>query len=156
MEEEVKDLINKGNAIISDLKELVDKDAAVFEPLSKAYGLPKNTPEEAKYKDETMEKCCKAACLVPMEIMKKAYEGIKIHARMGEIGTMSAISDVGCGVVFLKSALIAGSLNVIINLNTIKDEDFVDDAQKQMNELLEKGSAMADETLKLVMTKLSN
>ena len=102
-----------------------------------------------------MEKCCKAACLVPMEIMKKAYEGIKIHARMGEIGTMIAISDVGCGVVFLKSALIAGSLNVIINLNSIKDQDFVDDNRKQMDLMLEEGSEIADKTLNLVVAKLT-
>jgi formiminotetrahydrofolate cyclodeaminase len=154
VEGEVKELIAKGDKVILKLKELVDKDAEVFEPLSKAYGLPKNTPEEAKFKEETMENCCKAACGVPMEIMRAAFEGIKIHARMGEIGTMIAISDVGCGVVFLKSALIAGSLNVIINLNTIKDQAFVSTTQKEMDELLQTGSKLADDTLALVISKL--
>ena len=154
VEGEVKELIAKGDKVILKLKELVDKDAEVFEPLSKAYGLPKSTPEEAKFKEETMENCCKAACGVPMEIMRAAFEGIKIHARMGEIGTMIAISDVGCGVVFLKSALIAGSLNVIINLNTIKDQAFVSTTQKEMDELLQTGSKLADDTLALVISKL--
>jgi formiminotetrahydrofolate cyclodeaminase len=154
VEGEVKDLIANGEEIIAKLKRLVDKDAEVFEPLSKAYGLPKNTPEEAKFKEETMENCCKTACGVPMEIMRAAFAGIKIHARMGQIGTMIAISDVGCGVVFLKSALISGSLNVIINLNTIKDQAFLSATRKEMNELLESGSKMADETLALVMSKL--
>ncbi len=154
VEGEVKELIAKGDKIIGQLKKLVDKDAEVFEPLSKAYGLPKNTPEEAKYKEETMENCCKVACGVPMEIMRAAFEGIKIHARMGEIGTMIAISDVGCGVVFLKSALIAGSLNVIINLNTIKDQAFVSATRQEMDDLMNRGSKMADETLALVISKL--
>jgi formiminotetrahydrofolate cyclodeaminase len=154
VEGEVKELIARGDAIILKLKRLVDRDAEVFEPLSKAYGLPKNTAEEAKFKEETMEKCCKEACAVPMEIMREAFEGIKVHARMGQIGTMIAISDVGCGVAFLKSALIAGSLNVIINLNTIKDPQFLSATRKEMEELLETGSKMADDTLSLVLSKL--
>jgi methenyltetrahydrofolate cyclohydrolase len=154
VEGEVIELIAKGEAVIVKLKRLVDKDAEVFEPLSKAYGLPKNTPEEVKFKEETMENCCKTACGVPMEIMRAAFEGIKIHARMGQIGTMIAISDVGCGVVFLKSALISGSLNVIINLNTIKDQAFLSATRKEMDELLSTGSKMADETLALVISKL--
>lgn len=154
VEGEVKDLVAQGERIILELQKLVDKDAEVFEPLSKAYGLPKSTPEEAKFKEETMEACCKTACGVPMEIMRAAFEGIKIHARMGQIGTMIAISDVGCGVTFLKSALIAGSLNVIINLNAIKDQAFCAATRKEMEDLLDTGSKMADETLALVLSKL--
>lgn len=155
VEGEVKDLLERGSKIIAELETLVDKDAEVFEPLSKAYGLPKKTPEEAKHKEETMEQCCKTACSVPMEIMRKAYEGIRVHERMGQIGTMIAISDVGCGVVFLKSALIAGSLNVIINLNAIKDQAFIAAAREEMDRLLTDGSKIADETLGLVISKLT-
>lgn len=154
VEDEVKDLIEKGSKVIEELKVLVDKDAEVFEPLSKAYGLPKDTPEQAKIKEETLENCSKEACSVPMEIMRKAYEGIKIHERMGQIGTMIAISDVGCGVVFLKAALISGSLNVIINLNSIKDQEYVKATTEEMNQLLTDGSRIADETLELVINKI--
>lgn len=155
VEEEVKDLVAKGSVIIQKLETLVDKDAEVFEPLSKAYGLPKNTPEEKAYKEKTMEDCCKTACSVPMEIMRNAYAGIKLHERMGQIGTMIAISDVGCGVAFMKAALVSGSLNVIINLNTIKDQDFVNTTREEMNTLLKDGTRIADETFELVVSKLT-
>ncbi len=154
VEDEVKALIAKGDQVITDLKALVDKDAEVFEPLSKAYGLPKDTPEQLAYKEEVMEKCSKDACGVPLEIMRKSYEGIKIHEHMGQIGTMLAISDVGCGVVFLKSALISGMLNVVINLNTIKDQEYVSKTRAEMNRLLTDGSNIADATLDLVLSKL--
>jgi formiminotetrahydrofolate cyclodeaminase len=86
--------------------------------------------------------------------MRQAYEGIKIHQRMGVIGTMIAISDVACGVVFLKAALISGSLNVIININGIKDQEFNKAAKAEMDQLLADGSEIADETLALVIGKL--
>ena len=103
---------------------------------------------------ETMEACGKTACSVPLDIMRQAYEGIKIHRRMGDIGTMIAISDVACGVVFLKAALISGSLNVIININGIKDQEFNKAAKEEMDRLLADGSKIADETLELVLGKL--
>lgn len=155
VEDEVQSLLAQGSTIIEDLKTLVDRDAEVFEPLSVAYGLPKDTPEEAAHKAKVMEECSIEACSVPMEIMRKAYAGIKIHQRMEQIGTKLAISDVGCGVVFLKAALISGQLNVLINLGAIKDEKFVEAARNEMKQLLAEGGKIADETLALVVEKIS-
>ncbi len=154
VEDEVLMHLDRGYQIIDKLKNLVDKDAEVFEPLSKAYSLPKETPEEKEYKAKVMEDCSKTACSVPMEIMRKAYEGIKIHQRMGQIGSKLALSDVGCGVVFLKSALVSGHLNVLINLGAIKDEKFLEETTTEMNHLLDEGSKIADETLEAVVDKL--
>lgn len=153
VEDEVKDLLDQGYKIIEELKVLVDKDAEVFEPLSKAYGLPKDTAEEAAHKAKVLEECSKEACSVPMEIMRKSYAGIKIHERMGQIGTKLAISDVGCGVAFLKAALVSGQLNVLINLGAIKDEQFIKETVAEMDHLVEEGSKIADETLKNVVDK---
>lgn len=36
----------QADEIAKEFLELMDKDAEAFEPLSKAYGLPKSTPEE--------------------------------------------------------------------------------------------------------------
>ncbi len=150
VEGEVKDLLERGYRIIADLEALVSRDAEVFEPLSKAYGIPKEDPTRA----ERLEKCAKDACSVPMEIMRKAAEGLRITRRMAEIGSMLAISDAGCAAAFLKAALVAGSLNVVINLNIIKDEAFLSEARKEMNDLLTKGTRVGDETLALVLRKL--
>jgi len=155
VEDEVKKLLAEGSAIIEALKDLVDQDAQVFEPLSKAYGLPKDTPEQAAHKEKVMEECSIEACSVPLEIMRKSYAGIKIHERMGQIGSRLALSDVGCGVVFLKAALISGQLNVMINLGAIKNEIFLKETTAEMKQLVEEGSHLADQTLTDVMKELA-
>ena len=155
VEKEVQELLEKGSRIIDDLKGLVDRDAEVFAPLARAYGLPKDTPEKAAYKEKVMEECSKTACSVPLEIMRQAYAGIKIHERMGQIGSRLAISDVGCGVVFLKAALISGYLNVLINLGAIKDRAYLENTTREVNRLLAEGSRIADETLQVVIEMLS-
>ncbi len=50
VEEDVKEILKEGEVLIQKLEELVNKDAEVFYPLSKAYGLPKNTEEEKHIK----------------------------------------------------------------------------------------------------------
>ncbi|MDA8211681.1 MAG: cyclodeaminase/cyclohydrolase family protein [Clostridia bacterium] len=155
VEDEVKQLLEQGYKVIADLEILVDKDAEVFEPLSKAYGLPKDTPEQAKYREETLENLGKVACSVPMGIMRASYDGIKLTARMAEIGSMLVLSDAACGVVFLKAALIAASMNVIININSIQDQEYVKQTKEEMDRLLAEGTKLADDTLKLVTDKLT-
>ncbi len=154
VEDEIRTLLEQGSQIIEAMKALVDKDAEVFEPLSKAYGLPRETTEQTAHKEKVMEECSIEACSVPLEIMRKAYAGIRIHQRMGQIGTKLAISDVGCGVVFLKAALISGRLNIMINLGAIKNIKFIEETTTEMNRLLLEGSKIADETLALVIEKL--
>lgn len=154
VEEEVKKLVDQGNLVINQLMDLIDKDAVVFAPLSKAYSLPKDTPEQIKHKDEVIEKCCKDACEVPMEIMRKALEGILIQRRMADIGTLIAISDVGCGVTFLKAALIAAHLNVLINFKFIKDQHYIERTRQEMEKLYKAGRKVADETMEVIVNKI--
>jgi len=154
VEPEVIELIKKGETIIQELMALIDEDARVFEPLSKAYSLPKETPEQIQFREETIEQLCKNACQVPMQIMEKAYEGILIHQRMGQIGTTIAISDVGCGVTFLKSTLIAAQLNVLINFKFIQDKNYIEKYSAELKPFFDKGCQVADETLKTVTDKL--
>jgi formiminotetrahydrofolate cyclodeaminase len=91
-----------------------------------------------------------------MDIIKAALEAIKLQARLGEIGSIMALSDVGVGVLCLKAALISGKLNVIINLNGIKDESFVSKVSEEMDALVEEGIKIVDETYAKVEERLKN
>ena len=79
VQEDIKQLLIKAEGLQNDMLELINKDALAFEPLSKAYGLPKDTPEQQQYKAEVMENALKAASSVPYEIMEKCMEAIDLH-----------------------------------------------------------------------------
>jgi len=55
VQEDIKKILKKAEIIQNDLFALIEEDADVFEPLSKAYGLPRNTEEEKFKRDEIME-----------------------------------------------------------------------------------------------------
>ncbi len=144
VQDDIKKILVKAEKLRSEFEVLVQRDADVFEPLSKAYGLPKSTDEEKKYKEEVMEKALKQACAVPLEIMEKALEAICLHGELAEKGTRIAISDVGVGVLFCKAALIGASLNVFINTKLMKDREYAESINKRAEEMIAEGSANAD------------
>lgn len=152
VQEDIKQILTKAEVLQKELIDLVEKDAEVFEPLSKAYGLPKNTDEEIKEREKIMESALKNACSVPLEIMRKALEAIALHQELSIKGTRIAISDVGVGVLFCKSALMGASLNVYINTKLMKDREYADKINHETEMLLEKGSKAADEVYKAVET----
>lgn len=144
-EDVIKDILLKANKIEKDLLDMIDKDAECFLPLSKAYGLPKSTPEEIKIKEETIENALKLACEVPIDIVKTCYEAIKLHEELVDKGSKLALSDVGVGIQCLRAALLSGQLNVLININSIKDEEYVKNIRSEIDELVSKGTKICDE-----------
>ena len=141
VEEEIIEARGQLEAIRDRLVELTDEDARVFEPLSKAYGLPKDTPEEKAFKEQTLEKALYEASLVPMDIMKTVLESMKILEVLGEKGSMIAISDVGVGILFAQAALEGASLNVFINTGLMKNRERAEKLNKTANELIQEGQS---------------
>jgi formiminotetrahydrofolate cyclodeaminase len=104
--------MKKMTEIRNDLISLIDEDAAVFEPLSKAYGLPKETPEQAEEKERIMEKCLKDAASVPVRILDDAAQAVLLLEEFAEKGSKLAVSDAGCGASLCRSAMEGAALNV--------------------------------------------
>lgn len=154
-EEKVQGILDKAGQLQEELLKLIDADAECFLPLSKAYGMPKETEEEKKLKEETLQKCLKSACEVPVAIVKQCYESIKLHEALVDNCSMLAISDVGVGVQALRAAIIGAQLNVIININSIKDEAYVEKVKKETEPLIQDGIKIADEVYGKVVKALS-
>lgn len=153
-EEDIQRIMKEAEALKNRLLELIDEDAQNFFPLSKAYGLPKNTEEEKKIKEETLQKCLKVAIQGPVDIMKVCYDAIKLQEELVDKCSMLAISDVGCGVLLLKGAMQSGWLNVVVNLNSITDEKYVADLRAELVPLMDEGCRICDEVYEKVLAKL--
>lgn len=154
VEAEIIELMKKADVVRAELLKQIDEDARVFEPLSKAYGLPKETEEQKAEKEKIMEACLHDACSVPMEIMVKCCEAIELQKEFAAKGSSLAISDAGVGVAFCKAALQGASLNVFINTKSMKERDYADSLNKQALDMLAKYVPMADEIYESVFARL--
>lgn len=154
VEEEMKELMAKATTLQDELLHLIERDAEVFEPLSKAYGMPRETEEEKAEKARVMEIVLKDACSVPMEIMEKCCEAIEIIVEFAAKGSTLAISDAGVGAAFCKAALQGASLNVYINTKSMKNREYAEELNAKCDAMLEKYTKIADEVFESVLGRL--
>ena len=141
VEEDIKALMVKGDELREKLLECINKDAVAFEPLSKAYGIPKDDPT----RDEVMEKCLHDAAQVPFEILCLCCDAIELQVDFAEKGSVLVISDAGTGVVHCKAALQGAAINVKVNTKSMKDRAYAAEIDKEVDERLAKYGKMADE-----------
>lgn len=144
VEADIIALKEKADALQKDFLRLVEEDAKVFEPLSKAYGMPKDTEEEKAEKARVMEIVLKDACSVPMEIMRKCCEAIDIIEEFAAKGSVIALSDAGVGAAFCKAALYGASLNVFINTKSMANREYAEVLNKEAEEMMAVYGAKAD------------
>ena len=139
-EEEIIALKAKCDALQQELLDQIAADAKGFEPLARAYGIPKDDPN----RDQILEEATVVACQVPVRIMELCCEAIEAIAVFAAKGSRLAVSDAGCGAVCVKAALQAASLNVFINTKTLKNRTLAEEMNARCLGMLDKYCAMAD------------
>jgi len=154
VQEDILLLKSKADTLQASLLSFINQDALVFEPLSKAYKMPKDTEEQKQKRALVMEECLKSASLVPLKIMEKCGEALELMREFADKGSVIAISDAGVGAVLLKSALMGASLNVFINTKEMSDITYAKNMNQKANELLDTYTRLADSIYLDVLERL--
>lgn len=131
-------------------EELIEKDAEAFEPLSKAYSIPRDAP----FRDEEMERCLRMAAEPPMEILRIACRGILIHEKLEKTGSVLAISDVGTGVIMFWAAMYGAAMNVRVNTRLMKDRAYAEALNSEAESLMAAHWKIADKVYETVWERL--
>ena len=156
VEAEMYDIIAECDELSAEFIELIQKDADGFLPLSKAYGLPTETEEQKKYKEETLERELVHAAAVPFEIMEKCARAIELSAIVAEKGSKLVVSDAACAINTCMSALKCASLNVYINTKFMKDKEKAFELNEKADKLISDSSELADKVFCEVMNSMKN
>ncbi len=154
VEAEMQELMAQATRLQGELLTLMDKDAEAFEPLSRAYGLPKDTPEQQAEKARIMEEALRVASAAPLEIMEKCCEALDLMKEFAAKGSVLALSDAGVGAVFCKAALEGASLNVFINTKAMGDREYAEALNAKADDLLTRYTQLADQIYQSVCGKL--
>lgn len=154
VEDEIASLKARADFLQAQLLTLAERDAEVFEPLSRAYGLPKETDAEKENKRIVMQKALDDACSVPLEIMEKCAEATRLCERFAEVGAAIAISDAGVSAAMIHAALRGASLNVFINTRAMTDQGCAARYNDRANRLLQEYLPRADRVFQSVAARL--
>lgn len=146
VESDVRALMARAQELRKRLLECVERDAAAFEPLSRAYALPHDAPERG----EVMEKCLRDAAAPPLEIFDLCCEAIELQREFAEKGSALVISDAATGVVLCWAAMYGAAVNVKVNTKLMCDREYAEKINLHIDESMEKYWRVAEEVYKSV------
>ena len=146
VEDEIKEMMAEAQELRQQLLDCIEKDALAFEPLSRAYGIPKDDPTRA----EIMEKCLYDAAQVPLEILRLSAKAIELQERFAAKGSVIVISDAATGVAMCRAAMQGAAVNVKINTSSMKNRQVAEAMNREVEETLAKWLPVADRVFEAV------
>ena len=154
-EEDAKELRQKMTDLTDKFVVAIDKDTEAFNDVSAVFAMPKETEEDKAARRAAMQEALKGATKSPFEIMKLSVEALRLtNDAIGKTNS-NAASDLGVSALSLKAGLQGAWLNVLINLDGVKDEDFVGEYRSNGQKLLDEGNKLADDIYNAIVSDLS-
>lgn len=146
VEDEIKECMKKAKDLKDKLLDCVDGDAVAFEPLAKAYGIPKEDPS----RDEIMEKCLRNAAKVPFDILRYSCEALELLKIFAAKGSKLVTSDSATGAAVCRAALMGAAVNVKINTKLMKDREYAGNINAEVDRLVGTYTKLADEIFDMI------
>jgi len=147
---EIEDIILRAGDSVNWLLALIKKDAEAFEPLAKAYGIPKDDQNRT----QILEKALAEACSVPMMILKEVSGIIDIVDALSKKGSKLVLSDVGVAASACRCAMEGAAMNVYINTKLMQNADYAKNTNAEAETLLKDGVLKCDAIYKRVADEL--
>ena len=141
---------DQGQAIMAELRHLVDEDTDAFNLIMTAFGMPKKTEEEKAARTAAIQEATLYATQVPLRTMKASYRAFDICRAMVQEGNPNSVTDAGVGTLAARAAVLGAGLNVKINAASLKDRAVADSLVAEANELIEKAKQAEEEIMQLI------
>ena len=135
VEEEMKAAIEPMKEICAQHLDDIKRDSESFDQYMQALALPKETEEEKAARTEAMQNGLKAAVAVPLSVAKAACGILPYAETMVVKGNKTAVTDALVATMMARTAVLGAGFNVKINLESIKDQEYVDRIGKEVAEL---------------------
>ena len=125
--------------------DVMDRDTEAFNVVSAAFGMPKATDEEKAARSAAIQEGLKGCTKTPMEMMELIDETLTLaQSLLGRFNDTSA-SDLGVAFLSLKAGIQGAWLNVLINVGSLKDQEFAAEYRAKGEALLAHALPLADE-----------
>jgi formiminotetrahydrofolate cyclodeaminase len=154
VQDDIDDLLTQSEALRKELADLLEADVAAYTGYSVAAKMPRSTDEEKAERAQAMQAALKDATDVPLRIAEAAVKVMDLCMPAAEKGNKWAVSDAGVAVLMAEASLRSAALNVLINLGSLKDQEFVAEKRAKLESLLKGKGPMRDEIYDYVVSKL--
>ena len=125
VEAEMQQVKAEADIICGRLLKAVHEDSESFNQYMAALALPKGTEEEKTARRAAMQEGLKAAARVPLGVAEEALNILPLAELCVTGGNANAVTDGLVAAMMARSCMLGALMNVRINLQSIKDEEFV-------------------------------
>jgi glutamate formiminotransferase/formiminotetrahydrofolate cyclodeaminase len=123
VEDEFRDLTARAEGLRTELRRLVDVDAAAFNSVSAAHRLPKATEPQRAARVKAIDEALMGAATVPFEVAQTAAEVAALARRAAEAGNKNAVSDAAVAATLALAAANGAAYNVEINVAALSQPE---------------------------------
>ena len=139
-EADIQRILAEAEALRQNLLVLVDADAIGFEPLAKAYAIPKEDPNRAM----VLEQATLGACHAPMQMLFACADVMLLLEELLEKGSRLLLADVGCGAYLCKAAMESAALSVFVNTAALGNRETAAEIELLVDQMLKTYLPLAD------------
>jgi len=119
----------------TELADAIDRDAESYNAVLGAFKLPKDSPEDARRREEAIQKATRGAAEIPMLVARKSLELFERIGQLEAISSASMLSDLRVARLMAVAGARGALANVAINLDSITDASFVAAMRTQSQEI---------------------
>ena len=141
---EMREIKRKALVIQKRLCRAIDEDARSFDAVMEAFRLPKEGERERLYRSRMIQKAYQKATVTPQKVCELSIRLLEFAEFLLREGNRNAFSDTCVAAYLADAALGGGTLNIRINLGSIKDKAFRKGKERLIRQLSKKRGLLMD------------
>lgn len=155
LDQEIQDQFNSHLdhllVIKNELTTLIDKDTEAFNEIMKAFQIPK---DETEKRHKALEAATLEAIKIPYKVSTISFKALEMLSFILAYGNKQTVSDLGVSALSIATGIEGASMNVLINLPGLSDEEQINMYKTEMKALLKETQHLKQNILNLVYEQL--
>ena len=135
VQKEMKEITAAASKLRKKLVKDIDKDAAAYNAVMKAFKMPQNTEKQQDRRNKAIQSALKNASSVPLSVARDTFHIMDLTAKVIRKGNKNAATDGAVAALTAKAAILGALYNVKTNLNFIDDIRFLKEITKEVNSM---------------------
>jgi glutamate formiminotransferase/formiminotetrahydrofolate cyclodeaminase len=148
--ERLQEIVQNGEDLRHRLLELVVEDAESFDAVMQAFKLPKDKPDVRR---KAIQDATVKAAEVPLRTLDSSVQVLRLAEEVAKYCATNALSDVATSVAAARAATEGAASNVLVNLDTLDDQHYVDKTRLRVSELRKEGLQLEQRIHELVASR---